>query len=602
MSTDDRAGPRFIDRTLLAVVAVAALALVARLVGLGTRIMHWDEGRVGYWILRYHETGEFSYRPIIHGPFLPIVNDYVFSVVPPSDFSARFVVALVGGLLPLTALLFRTRLRNSETVTLSLFLAFNPLFVYYSRFMRNDVLVAAFSFAALGFFVYAYDHGKPTYLYPAGAALALGLTAKENGLLYILCYLGAAVLLFDHRLVRSARGDTTLGRTLRNYVVSTKTRLSSWAGDLRTGVFRLFAHTAIAIGIFLVVIVFFYAPRPDFWQMFADFGTAPAVIEQGTLGAWERFYSQWASGTHQSHDYLPFLFDLLETIAYGSGILVVFAAIGFIVDGYSSGRPRDLIAFAAYWAVASLIGYPVATDIQAPWAAVHVILPLAIPAAVGGGFIYRTARHSVAIEDAVGTGIAALVILSAVAGVAGANVAYMNSATEDDKEVLQWAQPNNDLKNTLRKVERVSRANEGEDVLFYGTKHPTSGEVLFYVPDESKPLGGHSSWHSRLPLPWYTEQYGANVTSTRPNVTATEMAQDAPPVVIAYEWNRSELESALPGYTVYEHDFKLWSEQIVVLIDESRTQYESTNTTRRTDSRQAEYARQHTASDPQRVH
>jgi uncharacterized protein (TIGR03663 family) len=572
MSTDDRVGPRAVDRTLVAVVGITALALVARLVGLGTRIMHWDEGRVGYWILRYHETGEFAYRPIIHGPFLPIVNDYVFTVLPPSDFSARLVVAVVGGVLPLTALLFRTRLRNSETVALSLFLAVNPLFVYYSRFMRNDVLVAAFSFAALGFFVYGYDRKDPKYLYPAGAALALGLTAKENGLVYILCYLGGAFLLFDHRLVRAAQAGRPVKQTARDYLVYVKTGLSSWAGDLNTGIFWLSVHTVGGVAAFLFVIVFFYAPRPDFWQMFGDVGMAPAVLEQATVGAWEKFYGQWATGSHQAHDYLPFLFDLLETIVYGSGVLVVFALLGFVVDGYSNGRSRDLVAFAAYWGVASVVGYPVATDIQAPWAAIHVVLPLAIPAAVGGGYIYRTARQSVAIEDAIGTTIAALVILSAVVGVAGANVTYVDSTSESDKQVLQWAQPNNDLKDTLQTMGRIAQTNEGHDVLFYGTKHPNSGETLFYVKDESAPLENWqvSNWHSRLPLPWYTEMYGANVTSTPPNVTATEMARDAPPVVIAYDWNRTELEEALPGYAVYEHKFKLWNEDIVVFIDESK--------------------------------
>ncbi|EJN60192.1 flippase activity-associated protein Agl23 [Halogranum rubrum] len=570
MSTDDRVGPRSANRTLLAVFAITALALVARLVGLGTRVMHWDEGRVGYWILRYHETGEFAYRPIIHGPFLPIVNDYVFTVLPPSDFSARLVVAVVGGLLPLTALLFWTRLRNSETVALALFLAVNPLFVYYSRFMRNDVLVAAFSFAALGFVVAAYDRRDLKYLYPAGVALALGLTAKENGLIYIVCYLGGAFVLFDHRLLRAAQADRPLKQTARGYLVSTKTGLSSWAGDVKSGVFWVVAHSAGAVAAFFLVIVFFYAPRPDLWQMFGDVSMAPDVLEQATVGAWEKFYGQWASGSHQSHDYLPFLFDILETIVYGSGVLVVFSLLGFVVDGYSSGRSRDLVAFAAYWAVASVIGYPVATDIQAPWAAIHVVLPLTIPAAIGGGYIYRTARQSVAIEDAIGTGIAALVILSAVVGVAGANVAYVDSTSENDKQVLQWAQPNNDLKDTLQQMGRIAETNEGHDVLFYGTKHPSSGETLFYVQDESDVLAHWqvSNWHSRLPLPWYTEMYGANVTSTPPNVTATEMAQDAPPVVIAYDWNRSELEDALPGYTVHEHKFKLWNENIVVFIDE----------------------------------
>src|SRR6056297_2220217 len=109
---------RFDDRrrALQAVLAITALALAVRLVGLGVRIFHWDEGRVAYWILRYHESGQFAYRPIVHGPFLFIVNDWVFSIpfLGASDFSARLIVALVGGLLPLSAWLLRDRLRDAE--------------------------------------------------------------------------------------------------------------------------------------------------------------------------------------------------------------------------------------------------------------------------------------------------------------------------------------------------------------------------------------------------------------------------------------------------------------------------------------------------------
>ncbi|WP_101296634.1 flippase activity-associated protein Agl23 [Halegenticoccus soli] len=576
MSTDDGVGPlpRSANATLLAVVGVTLLALLARVVGLGSRIMHWDEGRVGYWILRYHETGEFYYRPIIHGPFLPIVNDYVFAVLPPTDFSARLVVAVVGGLLPLSAWLFRDRLRDAEVVALALFLAADPLLVYYSRFMRNDVLVAAFSFAALAFFVRGVDARNPWYLAPAGASLGLAFTTKENAILYVLCYLGAAALLFDHRLLRAASDGRSPRSALDGYYRDARRGLCRWSGDLRTALFRLGGHVLGAFAAFLAVVVFFYAPRPDLWGVFSDPSAAPAVFGSATFGAWGEFYDLWAAGGHQSHDYLPYLFDLLETIAYGAGVLVVFAVLGFVVDGYASdGGSRDLVAFAGYWGAASVVGYPVATDIQAPWAAVHVVVPLTIPAAVGAAYVYRTARASLAVEDAVGAGLAAVVLLAAGAGVVGANAAYMDSASVGDKEVLQWAQPGNDLKDTVGTVCAVSRENRGTDVLFYGTRSlHNADEVLFYVENESStrdPPPGGPDWHSRLPLPWYLEACDAEVMSTPPDADPRAVAADAPPVVFAYEWDRADLEPHLDGYAVYEHDFKLWSERVVVFVDES---------------------------------
>ncbi|KTG18810.1 flippase activity-associated protein Agl23 [Haloferax profundi] len=559
------------SHALLAIVAAAAIALLVRVVSLGDRIFHWDEGRVGYWILRYHETGEFTYRPIIHGPFLPIVNDYVFAVLPATDFSARLPVAVVGALLPLSVWLFREHLRRDEMVALALFFAVNPLLVYYSRFMRNDVLVAAFSFIALGFVVRAYDTGRLAYLIPAGASFATGAAAKENYVVYLLCFLGAAFLVFDHRLVaRTSAGDSSRAILFAEVPEGIADRLRArGAGSLGSGAFRYAAGIVGGLAAFLVVFVFFYAPRPDLWNAFGNPAAFPGVVEAGTVGAVTEMVDSWIGGGHQSHEYLPYLKDFLETFVYGAPVLIVFALVGIVVDRYAvvTERLRWLVAFATYWGVVSIFGYPLATDIQAPWVVVHAVVPLAIPAAVGAAFVFRSARQAYDARDTVGIGLAALVVLASVGGVAAANVDYWNASTDEDKEVLQWAQPENDLKATLGDVERVAASNDGTDVLLYGTHPPNSDETHFYVKDESNPLGG-PSWHSRLPLPWYLE--GADVvrTSSPPDAGVGNATADAPPVVVAYEWDRDELESELDGYVVRQHAFKLWNEDIVVFIDE----------------------------------
>ncbi|KTG10061.1 mannosyltransferase [Haloprofundus marisrubri] len=580
-------------RTLYAVLAVTALALLVRVVGLGARIMHWDEGRVGYWILRYHENGEFFYRPIIHGPFLPVVNDWVFTFIGISDFSARLVVALVGGLFPLAAWLFREHLEDTEVVGLALVFAANPLLVYYSRFMRNDVLVAAFSVFALGFVVRAVDTGKLRYLYFAAVSMGLAFTTKGNAILYIACYLGATVLVFDHRLVGlAARGDS-VGEYLRSRPAWAKRRLTNRWNTFEYGAGVLVVNVVGALVVFLAVVAFFYAPRPELWQALGNPAALAGVLDEATIGAAESFYDSWGSGDHQDHPYLPYFYGLSETLVYGAGVTIVFAVVGLAVDGYGNrgaqvgsvgnganganggdggrrGR-RWLVAFGLYWGVASLVGYPIATDIEAPWAAIHVVVPLAFPASVGIAYLYRETRASIVTRDTVSVGLAAIVVVAALSGVVGANAAYIDSASEEDKEVLQWAQPENELKQTMLTIERIAETNEGVDVLFYGSYHPATDDELLYVENESSvdrmPPGG-PSWHSRLPLPWYLERADANVTSTAPSENRTEL-QNPPPVVVAYEWEAEEVRSQLPGYTEHRHLFRLWSDEVVIYIDES---------------------------------
>ncbi|MFB6096596.1 MAG: flippase activity-associated protein Agl23 [Haloferacaceae archaeon] len=570
----DSSTPPGDSSTLPALLLVTAAALVVRLVALGGRIFHWDEGRVGYWILRYHETGQFFYRPIIHGPFLPIVDGFLFGVLPATDFTARLPVAVVGGLLPLFAWLVRDRLNRTEVLSLALLLAFNPLLVYYSRFMRSDVLVGAFSLFALGFVVRAVDARRPGYLVAAGASFALGATAKENAIVYLVCFLGAGFLLLDHRVAGAVWNGRALPDVLVGGVHDTVDRLGRWVDEASAPRARLAALVLSPLGAvvaFLAVVVFFYAPRPAFWVMFGAPGTAPEVLGRATLGAWGRLYDMWATGGHTGHDYLPYLHNLLETLAYGAPALVTLVPLGLALDGYGRERFRDLVAFAAYVGGVSLLGYPIATDIQAPWMGVHVVLPLSIPAAVGLAFLLREARSTVDAGDLVGAALALLLLTSVVGSVAYLNVDYFNSAAEEDKQIIQWAQPHNDLRESLDEVRLIARHHEGTDVLFYGTK--SAGDTtLLYVENESsvrQPPPGGPAWHSRLPLPWYLERYGATVNSTPPDADPASVAADAPPVVIAHSWDADEIGPHLEGYTAHRHGFKLWGETIVVYVDDS---------------------------------
>ena len=606
----DRLRDRGVDPAVAAVVAVVVGSLLLRTVQLGARVFHWDEGRVGYWILRFDANGEFFYRPIIHGPFLPVVNNALFDVVGASDFAARLPVAVVGGLLPLSALLLRRHLRDREVVALALVLSVDPLLVYYGRFMRGDVLVGSFCVAAFALAVYALDTRRTLPLFGSAALLGLGFTAKENALVYLACFLGAGILLLDHRVLRTARTSGSLLDALVAEVVALGHFLDEWTAGARTRrtIERrvrdrdpdagyaveagYLGHLAVwlplgAVGVvasFLAVTTFFYAPRPDLWQALgvasvpAGTEAAPtlgSVWEAATWGAGEEFWGTWASGTHSGHPYVPYLWDIVETLAYGSGVLVVLAVVGFLADGYGEARgTRPLVALATYWGLASLVGYPVATDIQAPWAAVHIVLPLAIPAAVGlievvdsvGGSLTGTDR------DATTAVLAGLVLLAAVGGVVGPNVDYWNSASVEDKQVLQWAQPENAYKEALTDAAAVARDNEGVDVLWVGTD--TGRGTRLYVGDESgldrMPPSGGGDWHSRLPTPWYLERADANVTSTPPDARFDGLppAEEMPPVVFAKPQDADEVGAMLDGYSAREYAFRLWTEKIVVFVDE----------------------------------
>lgn len=585
-------------RVLRLLGGLTVLSLLLRLLELGGRTFHWDEGRVGYWILRYHETGEFTYRPIIHGPFIQHVDALLFHAVPATEYWARAPIAVITAALPLSAWLFRRHLDDRELVALGLLLTVQPLLLYYSRFMRSDPLVGAFAFIAFALLVFSYDTRSLAPMFAAVASIGLAFASKENAILYVLCFGGAAAICYDHRLLRAAtdRGDTESKATsatgqLRSDIAELRNWLGQRSGGLPTVVWVGSVLTGLVVT-FLAVVVLMYAPRPEAWGTLTSLSQFLDVTTAATVDMTDELISVWLERDGGDRSYLAFFHDMLETLAFGAPVLLVLAAVGFLADGYgvgkSGGKRRTLVAFTLYWTAASVIGYPIATDIQAPWAAFHIVLPLTIPGAVGlaalvgiverelpgeAGLldsVWRLSEGRASLELTASLVVASLLLSAGIVGVAGLNVDYWNSASEEDKQVIQWAQPENELGATMADVERAATGNAGPDVLFYGTE--TAGVAQFYVADESsldQPPPGGPSWHSRLPLPWYLESADAAVTSSSPEASAVDALANPPPVVIAYDDDREAVENELDGYEAREHAFKLWGQDIVVFIDES---------------------------------
>ncbi|WP_101297532.1 flippase activity-associated protein Agl23 [Halegenticoccus soli] len=529
------------DPVALAVGALAALALAARLVGLGARPFHWDEGRVGYWTLRYAATGAFEYRPVAGGPFLPIANTHVFGLLGASDFSARLVVALLGGLLPLSALLFRTRLHDDETVALAAFLAANPLLLYYSRFLRGDLPLAAFSLLAVGCAVRLIDTDRRRYLYAGAVALGLALTTSGFVVGYLACWLAAALLVFDHVRVLGEGPAVALER-LGGY--------ARWIRGRATPLARAFLLT-------VATVVFFYAPRggapgePDLWDPL----TFPAVLEAALVGSVRKFLGVRVEA-RAGHDFLSFVADFAGFLAVGALALSAFALVGLLVERYG-GRNRPLVAFASYWGGAALLVFPIATEVSAPWVAVHAVVPLSIPAAVGGALLFRFGTTAVRRENAADIGVASLFVLAAVVQTGAVVASDVYGPSDRDNRLAQYAQPADDLAPLVADASAAIEGNDGVDVLYVGESFYTAYER----GNDQPPVA--DQWGNRLPLPWYFERMNAETASVR-SAEDVGAGPDLPPVVVAEPKHRDALEARLDGYDAATYRLSLWNREVVV--------------------------------------
>ena len=569
------------DRVVPAVVALAAVALLVRVVGLGARPFHWDEARVGYWALRSLDTGAYQYRPVAGGPLLYHLDRALFAFIGVSESTARLPVAAFGAALPLGALLFRDRLDDLETVLFAAFLAFQPVLLYYSRFLRGDVPLALFGLAFVGFAVRAWDRDSRRDAYAAAVALPLAASASGFAAGYLLCWLLAWILVVDQPRVAGDRGASG-----RETVAALRTRLSGTAtpaaraGLLATGVTALL-----------------FAPRSG-WGVdvgLFDPATVHLAIYEGTVGAVRRFVGVRIvhRGPEGVHAFIPYVVDALGLLASFALVVLLLGVAGTLWTRYAVER-RPLVEGVGYWGVASIVVFPTISEVSAPWTLVHVVLPLSLPAAValaalarwgvdaatgaegheatagrasGDDAAVRTSGDDAAVPTDVdaGTIVAlAFVVLAIVAQTGAATAAGVYGPSDRSNELAQFAQPADELES----LEAAARSVADDD--------PATAEVLYvgsayHVADErttrSPPVP--DAWGNRLPLPWYLESAGADATSTE-NVSTfdAEYANGSiPPIVVADPAHRNALSERLGSdYAVSTYRLGLWNREVLVFV------------------------------------
>ncbi len=520
MSSGDERRSRV--RGAVALVTLAALA--ARLVALDARPFHWDEARVGYWTLRYAETGRWSYRPVAGGPLLYHAGALVTGLFGATDATARLPVALGGGLLPLAALLFRGRLDDLETVLLALVLAASPLLLYFSRFLRGDVLAAGLALVVLGSFVRA-TAGDARFVPVAGLAAAGALAASGFAVSYPVLALVAGAVVVDHERVV---GHPAAATARLDLVVS---------GLRRSG-----RAVATGLGTFFGAVVVLFAPRP----LGLD-AVAGALVDAPRAFLGVRVASRSPGGTHEI---LPYLADVAGVVGRAALPVALLAGVALARLRYGGTDRRPVVEFAAYWGLAGLFVVPTVAESLGPWIAVHSVVFLAVPAAVGGAWVARLGRRAVdrgATRETVGVALL-VVALVAQTGVVAATETYDTPAPDDT--LTTYGQAADDLE-PIR-----AAAATGGPVLLYGDEFVIRPESRADAPPVPDRFG------ERLPVAWYLARADADVRSAaRPAALA-----DPPPVVVAAASTRTTAASRLDTYESRGYRTALWNRRVVVFV------------------------------------
>ena len=175
-------------RELGAYVLLLSVALGMRLWDLGGRALHYDELLHAYYSWIFWDRGAYTHTPLTHGPFLFHVTRFSYDLFGSSDTVARLAPALFGTCLVAAPALLRRELGRSGALATALLLACSPTFLYFGRFLRNDIFMAVWTIALVAV-MWRYLERPRLRLLVAWALLwSLAFSTKETA------YINAGIL------------------------------------------------------------------------------------------------------------------------------------------------------------------------------------------------------------------------------------------------------------------------------------------------------------------------------------------------------------------------------------------------------------------------
>ena len=193
--------------------ALLITAATMRLWDLGSRAIHHDESLHAFYSWNLFKGDGYQHIPMMHGPFQFEANAGLFFVFGDSDFTARLLYASLGTVLVALPFFFRHRLSRLGALLAATLLALSPTMLYFSRFARNDILMAVWTLGLVISMWRYIDEGKNRYLYIASAMLALAFATKETAYILTVVLAMFLALIVAPGINANSRWRTVVGQT-----------------------------------------------------------------------------------------------------------------------------------------------------------------------------------------------------------------------------------------------------------------------------------------------------------------------------------------------------------------------------------------------------
>jgi predicted membrane-bound mannosyltransferase/DNA-binding beta-propeller fold protein YncE len=205
---------------LLLMGSLMLVALAFRLWNLGDMALHHDESLHAQYSWYLYDGRSYEHNPLMHGPFLFHTGAAVFFLFGDTDMTARLLPAVFGAVLVGMPYLLRKQIGMPAVLIAAVLLMFSPTLLYYSRFFRNDIYIAVWTFGMVICMWRYLDEVKDRWLYGLAALTALSFATKEVTFITV-----AIMLMFVDLMLAVELGKRRAGEMVTDTQVARRTAL-----------------------------------------------------------------------------------------------------------------------------------------------------------------------------------------------------------------------------------------------------------------------------------------------------------------------------------------------------------------------------------------
>lgn len=179
-----------------------AAALLTRFVNLGTRVMSHDESLHTQFSWQFVHGQGFQHTPLMHGPLQFHLIALSYSLFGDSDATSRLPAATAGVLAVGLLYPYRRWLGKKGALVASSLMLVSPYMLYYSRYVRNELLVVVEVLFAVWALFRFFESRRPRWLYLLTLAFSLHFATKETSFIHVAQWLSFLGGLLAWRMIQ----------------------------------------------------------------------------------------------------------------------------------------------------------------------------------------------------------------------------------------------------------------------------------------------------------------------------------------------------------------------------------------------------------------